>query len=189
MRVSTSFPQSEVFGVKLVNGRPTNALLSFTNEESNPVSLTFVGGSLWGPDPKTKGETDAIVRNVTSTKYNVEIQPGEKEVITYSFATELHPQELRLNLLALITTQAGGLYTLSAYNETVAIVEPDASIFDPQLYISLAQASAKTAADVLAEYFYICYWQYYLGVHATFSIRRGSLHSSSKSRRGRAATA
>ena len=135
VKVTTSFPQSEVFGVKLINGHPTQALLSFHNEETTPVTVAFIGGSLLGPDPKTNGETSLIVRNVTSTRYNVAIPAGEKESVSYSFATELHPQDLRLNLVAIITNSAGAIYTLQAYNETVSIVEPDASLFDPQMYI------------------------------------------------------
>ena len=135
VKVSTAFPQSEIFGVKLVNGHPTQARLEFINEETSPVSVAFIGGSLWGPDPKTKGETSIVIRNITSTRYNVQIPAGEKESISYSFATELHPQDLRLNLVAVITNDAGGVYSLSAYNETVSVVEPDASFFDLQLYV------------------------------------------------------
>ena len=133
IKVKTSFPQSEIFGVKLVNGHPTQALLHFSNPDDNPVSLAFVGGSLWGPDPTTKGETSVIVRNITSTRYNVQIPAGGEESVSYSFATELHPQDLRLNIVAVLSSSQGAIYTLNAYNETVSIVEPDASLFDPQL--------------------------------------------------------
>ena len=133
IKVKASFPQSEIFGVKLVNGHPTQAILHFSNSESTSVNVAFIGGSLWGPDPKTKGETSIIVRNVTSTRYNVQIPAGGEETVSYSFATELHPQELRLNLVSVLTTDMGAIYTLNAYNETVSIVEPDASLFDPQL--------------------------------------------------------
>jgi hypothetical protein len=133
VRVSTSFPSSEIFGIKLVNGRPTQALLSFSNDEPEPVTVAFIGGSLWGPDPKTQGVTDRVVRNITSTRFNVEIPAGEKESVSYSFATELHPQDLRLQLVAVVTDGKGAIYTLNAFNETVSVVEPDASLFDPQL--------------------------------------------------------
>ena len=46
---------------------------------------------------------------------------------------ELQPQDLKLNLAAVITDQKGTAYTLQAFNETVSIVEPDTSIFDPQM--------------------------------------------------------
>lgn len=133
VKVSTSFPSSEIFGIKLVNGHPTQALLSFTNDEPDPVDIAFVGGSLWALDPKTNGETSRIIRNITSTRFNVEIPAGEKESVSYSFATELHPQDLRLQLTAVITNGIGAMYTLNAFNETVSVVEPDASLFDLQL--------------------------------------------------------
>ena len=73
------------------------------------------------------------MRNITSTKYNVAIPAGGNQAITYKFSTELHPQELRLVLQSVLTTDSGGIFQLNAYNETVSIVEPDASLFDPQL--------------------------------------------------------
>ena len=120
--------------MKLVNGQPTQALLSFINKEATSINVAFIGGSLWAPDPTTNGESSLIVQNITSTRYNIKIPPGEKESISYSFAMELHPQDLRLNLVAVLTNDVGGVYSVSAYNETVSIVEPDASFFDPQLY-------------------------------------------------------
>ena len=111
----------------------TEAQLKFTNTEKYPVNVALIGGALWGRDPKTKGETSMIVRNITSTKYSVAIAAGGDQAISYKFSTELHPQELRLILQSVLTTDAGGLYQVNAYNETVSIVEPDASIFDPQL--------------------------------------------------------
>lgn len=44
----------------------------------------------------------------------------------------MHPQDLRLNLAAVVSSH-NTFYTLQAFNGTVSIVEPDASIFDPQL--------------------------------------------------------
>ena len=73
------------------------------------------------------------MRNLTATKYSVEIPAGEKESVSYSFATELHPQDLKLRLFAVVTSDAGQVYQVQAFNETVSVVEPDASFFDPQL--------------------------------------------------------
>lgn len=145
VKVSVSFPSSEIFGIKLVNGHPTQALLSFSNDEPEAVNVVFIGGSLW-----TSGYTDQpsrVVRNLTTTRYNVEIPAGQKDSISYSFVTDLHPQDLKLNLAAVITDNEGAAYTLQALNETVSIVEPDASIFDPQiifLYFFLLAAFCGT---------------------------------------------
>ncbi|MCJ1482448.1 hypothetical protein MMC06_002613 [Schaereria dolodes] len=131
VKVSASFPSSEIFGVKLVNGHPTQALLSFTNEEPSPITVAFVGGSLISTG--LGAQSNQVARNLSSTRYNVEIPAGEEESLSYSFATELHPQDMRLALVAVITNVEGVYYTLSAFNGTVSVVEPDTSIFDIQI--------------------------------------------------------
>ncbi|BDD55218.1 hypothetical protein MPDQ_005786 [Monascus purpureus] len=124
-----TFPAaSEIFGVKLVNGHPTEAVITFTNNEPAPVTVNFVGGSLWSLEEKS-----SIVRNLTTTRYGVEIPAGEKQSLSYSFATEMHPQDLRLNLVSLIFDGDGAIFSLPAFNGTVSVVEPETSIFDPQI--------------------------------------------------------
>ncbi len=130
IEVRTSFPSSEIFGIKLVNGNPTQALLSFENKEPEPVNVVFIGGSLWSD---RYAEGPQILRNLTTTRYNVEIPAGASESISYSFSTVLQPQDLKLNLAAVVTDSEGTPYTLQAFNETVSVVEPDTSIFDPQM--------------------------------------------------------
>ncbi len=134
VKVSASFPASEIFGVKLVNGKTTEALVSFHNEEITPVNVAFIGGALWTTNSAVTEGYQGIVRNLTTTRYNVQIPAGESESISYKFTTELHPQDLRLNLVAMIQAE-NNIYQVSAFNETVSVVEPDASFFDPQLYV------------------------------------------------------
>ena len=131
VKISTSFPSSEIFGIKLVNGQPTQALLSISNEEPEPVNVVFIGGSLW--TSAYGGQSPQIIRNLTTTRYNVEIPAGEKDSISYSFTTDLQPQDLKLNLATVITDKEGTAYTFQAFNETVSVVEPDTSLFDPQM--------------------------------------------------------
>lgn len=136
VKISTSFPSSEIFGIKLINGQATQAVLSVSNEEPDPVTVVFIGGSLWtSPDFPSSQDGARIVRNLTTTRYGVEIPAGQSESIRYKFATELQPQELKLNLAVVLTTakNKGAPVTIQAFNETVAIVEPDTSIFDPQM--------------------------------------------------------
>ncbi|CAF9937731.1 MAG: hypothetical protein HETSPECPRED_000639 [Heterodermia speciosa] len=145
VKISTSFPSSEIFGIKLVNGQPTQALLSISNDEPEPVNVVFIGGSLW--TTVYAGQAPQIIRNLTTTRYNVEIPAGEKDSISYSFTTDLQPQDLKLNLATVITDKEGTAYTFQAFNETVSIVEPDTSIFDPQiifLYLFLLAAFGGT---------------------------------------------
>ncbi|KAJ5636449.1 uncharacterized protein N7484_009762 [Penicillium longicatenatum] len=123
-----SFPSSEIFGVKLVNGHPTEALIAFTNEEPNPITVNFIGGSLWTVEEESKA-----VRNLTATRYGVEIPANSKESVSYSFATEMHPQDLRLNIAAILSDSEGKFFTVQAFNGTVSVVEPETSIFDPQI--------------------------------------------------------
>ncbi|KAJ5587065.1 uncharacterized protein N7459_002830 [Penicillium hispanicum] len=123
-----SFPASEIFGVKLVNGHPTQALIAFTNDEPNPVTVNFIGGSLWNIDEESK-----VVRNLTATRYGVEIPAGSKESVSYSFATEMHPQDLRLSIAAILSDSEGNFLTVQAFNGSVSVVEPETSIFDPQI--------------------------------------------------------
>ncbi|KAF2703488.1 hypothetical protein K504DRAFT_392239 [Pleomassaria siparia CBS 279.74] len=143
VKVSASFPQSEIFGVKLINGHATKALFSFTNEELEPVGVTIIGGSLL----QDAAPNAQVLRNLTAKKYSVEIPAGAEQTVPYSFSTEMHPQDLRLQLIAVLKDHKGVFHTVSVYNETISIVEPPTSIFDPQiifLYIVLLGAFAGT---------------------------------------------
>ena len=125
-----TFPAaSEIFGVKLVNGHPTEAIISFTNDEASPIGVNFVGGSLWTLDE----EKSVNVRNLSATSYRVQLDPGQTESVSYSFATEMHPQDLRLLLTTILSNEEGGVFPVAAYNGTISIVEPETSVFDPQM--------------------------------------------------------
>lgn len=133
--VSASFPASEVFGIKVINGHATQALLDFTNDESEPVAIAVIGGALSTLQPLAPGThpSAAIVRNLTGTRYDVEIPAGEKQTLPFTFTTDLNPQDLRLNIIAVVTSKAGEVYQVQAFNETVSVVEAATSIFDPQM--------------------------------------------------------
>jgi hypothetical protein len=94
--------------------------------------VQFVGGSLWTPDFDPTGSR--IVRNLTTKQYGLEIAPGEKQSLPYKFQVNMHPTELRLNLAAMVS-QETTFFTVQAFNGTVAVVEPDTSLFDPQVYV------------------------------------------------------
>ncbi|WPG99289.1 Hypothetical protein R9X50_00210200 [Acrodontium crateriforme] len=164
--IATSFPASEIFGVKLVNGHPTRAIIDVTNNEAESINVVLVGGSLVTPlDAPGAPQPPVIVRNLTTQKYGVSVPAGQKESLTYSFATELHPQDLRLNLVAVLQNQAGNIFTHVAYNETVSIVEAPISIFDPQiifLYLFLGAAFGGT-----------CYFIYSTWISTLFPQKKG----------------
>ncbi|KAK5119103.1 hypothetical protein LTR62_000314 [Meristemomyces frigidus] len=142
--VKTTFPESEIFGVKLVNGRATKAALSITNHETTPITVLIVGGSLTTPiDTPGAPDPPTILRNLTAQKYGLQVPAGSSESLTYAFATEMHPQDLRLSISAVLQNEAGSIYTMMAYNETVSVVEAPLSWFDPQiifLYLFLLAA-------------------------------------------------
>ncbi|EMD87952.1 hypothetical protein COCC4DRAFT_173291 [Bipolaris maydis ATCC 48331] len=127
--VSVSFPQSEIFGVKLVNGHATEARLSVTNNEPTPIGVSVVGGSLVS---EVAGKSQ-IVRNLTSKRYSIEIPAGAEETVPYSFTLDMHPQNLRLELITVLKGANNTVFTIPAYNETVSVVEAPNSFFDPQI--------------------------------------------------------
>lgn len=128
-----------------MNGHPTQALLSIQNDEPDPVTVVFIGGSLWASDPRGKGPQ--IVKNLTTARFNVAIPPGAQESISYSFTTELHPQDLKLKLAAVVQDMKGTAFTLQAFNDAVGVVEPDTSIFDPQMFVELNSLILQNPSD------------------------------------------
>ncbi|KAF1815549.1 hypothetical protein P152DRAFT_429641 [Eremomyces bilateralis CBS 781.70] len=142
---TASFPESEVFGIKLVNGHPTTAVVTFNNAEDFPANVLAIGGTL------AQASSDQIVRNLTFTQYGVEVPAGETVDLTYAFATEMHPQELQLALSAIVTDNEAGFYTLSIFNGTVSVVEAPISLLDPQilfLYVFLSGVFVATCAFI-----------------------------------------
>jgi hypothetical protein len=139
VKVSVSFPQSEIFGVKLINGHATEARLSISNNEPTPIGVTVVGGSLF---EEQNGES-RVVRNLTAQKYSIEIPAGAEETVPYTFTTELHPQNLRLQLVAVLKDNKNTFITVPVYNETVSIVEAATSFFDPQMYVLIRTPYCK----------------------------------------------
>ena len=129
VKISASFPQSEIFGVKLINGHATEARLSISNNEPKPIGVNIVGGSLL---KEVNGEFQ-VLRNLTAQKYSIEIPAGAEETVPSTFSTEMHPQDLRLQLIAVLRNSENDIFTVAAYNETITIVERPNSIFDPQM--------------------------------------------------------
>lgn len=135
--VSASFPAAEVFGVKLVNGHATQALLEFTNNEPEAIRVALIGGALATLQPLAPGtpEYAGILRNLTVTKYDVAVQAGGKETLSYTFATDMNPEDVRLQLVAVVQNQEGELHQIPAFGGEVSIVEAPTSFLDPQMYV------------------------------------------------------
>lgn len=133
--MKTSFPQSELFGVKLVNGHATKAIFDVSNDEPEPITVHIATGSLWTLRDQPGAPQPAVpVKNLTMQRYGVEIPAGESESLTYAFTTEMHPQDLNLALIMMMQGR-GEIFTKVVYNETVSVVEAPTSFFDPQMYV------------------------------------------------------
>ncbi|CAK4033870.1 related to signal sequence receptor alpha chain [Lecanosticta acicola] len=164
VEVNVSFPDAEIFGVKMVNGRPTRAVLKFTNNEDEDVNVLVALGALLTPtDVPGAPDPPQTMRNLTGAKFGTTIPAKSKEALTYSFATVMHPQDVTLELKTIVA-RGQSLYTLTVFREGVSIVEAPVSIFDPQiifLYLFLAAAFGGT-----------CYFIYSTWITTLFPQKR-----------------
>jgi hypothetical protein len=119
----------------VINGHATRAILEFTNKEKKAIEVAVVGGALLTLDqlPEGSAPNSGIVRNLTSAKYGLSIPAGEKQTVPYTFTTDLHPADLRLQIVAVVQSSEGAVYQLQAFNETISVVEAPTSFFDPQM--------------------------------------------------------
>lgn len=106
-----------------------------TNHEDEPINIAFLGGQLFttkdlGPDVHPSA---AIVRNLTTVRYEATVPPGEKQTVPYSFVLDMLPQDVRLQLTGVVVSSANNIYQVEVYNDVVSIVEAPTSFLDPQM--------------------------------------------------------
>jgi hypothetical protein len=137
LRVSAEvhFPDSEL-GVKLVNGRATNARITIVNEEEAAVRVRLVGGSLWPLDviDIAGKNSNRAVRNLTVVPMDAPVAGnGGNLTLPYPFGVDMMPTDLRLLLAAIVADEKGQQYQIEAFNGTVSVVDAPISMFDPQM--------------------------------------------------------
>lgn len=147
--LKTTFPEADVLGVRLINGRPTKALVEITNNEDGPIQIAFLAGSVANPKelPKDTPAYQSILRNLTAVQYDHAVEAGETKSFPYSFVLDMQPQDVKLQLAAVVTSAKGHLHQVLAHDGLVSIVEAPTSFLDPQiifLYLVLSAVFAGT---------------------------------------------
>jgi hypothetical protein len=133
--IVATFPEADIFGVKLVNGRPTKAIIDVTNNEDKPIQVAFIGGQLMPPQELSPDVPpySAIIRNLTAVQYQAVIPPGEKQSLPFSFVLDMQPQDVRLHLVGVVMSGDNKIFSIGVHDEVVSIVEAPTSFFDPQM--------------------------------------------------------
>lgn len=138
--VKATFPDADFLGVRLVNGHPTKALIEVTNREDAPIQVAFISGAL-----STTKELPAdalphqyILRNLSTVQYHLAVEAGETKSVPFSFSLDMQPQDVRLQLVAVLSDEKKNIYQVPAYDSAATVVEPPTSFFDPQMYVILS---------------------------------------------------
>ncbi|WVR07053.1 hypothetical protein IAU60_004092 [Kwoniella sp. DSM 27419] len=126
--VSATFPEDNPFGL-VVNGENNGLLLHLVNQGKKNYTLVSAGASYHDVNRHW-----ATMKNVSTLKYNVPLVSGANFSAPYTVHSEFRPQELGLTVW--VDLKEGGttdLHRVTALNQTVSVVEPASSWFDPQL--------------------------------------------------------
>ncbi|KAG6209201.1 hypothetical protein E4U35_007498 [Claviceps purpurea] len=147
--VKTTFPDADVLGVRLVNGHATTALVEFTNHEDGPIQVAFLAGFVANPKalPEGSSEYQSILHNLTAVQYNHVIEAGETKSLTYPFVLDMQPQDVKLQLAAVVASGTNQVHQIVVHEGQASIVEAPTSFLDPQiifLYLVLSGVFAGT---------------------------------------------
>lgn len=112
-------------------------MVEIANHEEGAINVVFVGGMLatTQPLPEDAPPSAGVLRNLSAMSYDVDIGPGETRALPFPFVLDMQPQDVVLNLLAVITNEKNQVFQVEAHSGLASIVEPPTSIFDPQMYV------------------------------------------------------
>lgn len=134
--IKATFPDADILGIKLVNGHPTNALIEVENHEPGSIQLAFVSGSLLStkaPRSEDSPAWESILRNLTAVQYNVQVPAGEARSLPFSFALDAMPQDVVVQLSAVVIGEKGNIFQVPVFDDKATIVDPPVSFLDPQM--------------------------------------------------------
>lgn len=139
--IATTFPDS-TFGVKLVNGHSTRALIEIANHEDGPINLVFMSGMIGTtqPLPEDAPPYAGILRNLSTMSYDVDIAAGETSSLPFPFVLDMQPQDVFIKLLAVIRNDKKEIFQVEAHSGVASIVEPPTSVFDLEMYVAILVA-------------------------------------------------
>ncbi|WRT66401.1 uncharacterized protein IL334_003357 [Kwoniella shivajii] len=143
--VTASFPETNPFGL-VVNGEQNGLLLHLVNQGSRNYTLVSASASYHDINNHW-----ATVRNASTLKYGVPLVAGSNYSAPYSFNSEFKPQEVGLTVWVNLA-EGDSVHHVTAYNQTVSIVEPAATWFDPGLLFLYLVLSTALLGGAYAAY-------------------------------------
>lgn len=112
--------------------------MQIVNNEDGPISIVRLGGflSTTQPLPENALPQAAVLRNLSTLNYNLELAPGATTELPYPFVQDMQPQDVILNIKAVLRNAKSQIVQVEAYSGLVSIVEAPTNIFDPQMYVT-----------------------------------------------------
>lgn len=124
--------------MNLVNGHSTKAVVEIVNNEDTPINVVFVGGTLstTQPLPEDAPAQAGVLRNLSARSYDVDIEPGETRELPFPFVQDMQPQDVFLDVIAVLRNSNNQIFQVKAHTGLASIVEAPISVFDPQMYVT-----------------------------------------------------
>jgi hypothetical protein len=91
--------------------------------------------------PEDAPAYQSILRNLSTVQYNLVVEAGETKSVSFPITLDMQPQDVRVQLYAVLADDKGTIVTVEAYNGSASIVEPPTSLLDPQMYAHPQQPS------------------------------------------------